>query len=180
MKKDQVIKILALGLGCAVLVSGSNKITAQSTLPATAANLVGNGGITFVFAPTSDPSAFTITSEGEAYLSLLGNCSEHAQLVAHFPTSAGQLVALSGTVMLTSSEGANSVTFSVTGTATPDPANAAFFNNTYQVTFTGGTGAFVSARGSGSISEVVKFSSALAGTGTWAIKGYVVHPPQGP
>lgn len=180
MRKRNVITILALALGGAALIGSGNRTTAQSTLPPTAASLAGNAGVTFVFAPTSDPAVFTITADGVAFLSLLGNCSERAQLTVHFPTSAGQPITLSGTATLTSSDGANSLTFTVTGTATPDPANPAFFNNSYQATFTGGTGAFTSASGTAAINEVVRFNSPLAGSGTWNIKGHVIAPPQGP
>lgn len=179
MNKLKFVKILSVAAAGAALAFGALAPRAD-TLPPTAANLVGNAGITFVFAPTSDPTVFTITADGVASLSLLGNCSERAQLTVQFPSSAGQPVTLSGAATLTSSDGANSVTFSVTGTAAPDPANPAFFNNTYQVTFTGGTGAFVSASGTAVINEVVRFNSPLAGTGTWNIKGRVLAPPQGP
>jgi hypothetical protein len=87
---------------------------------------------------------------------------------------------LNGTGTLTSSDGTSTLTFSDTGIATPDPANPAFFNNNYQATFTGGTGAFASARGAAQINEVVKFNSQTAGTGTWTMKGYVITPPSVP
>jgi len=94
-----------------------------------------------------------------------------------FPSSAGQPITLNGTATLTSSDGANSLIFRVNGTSVPDPAKPAFFNNSYQVTFTGGSGAFANARGSGSINEVVKFNTASSGTGTWPLKGVVVTAP---
>jgi hypothetical protein len=179
MKKWSLLKNVALALGCAALVSGSHKTSAQATLPPSAANFVGNAGITFVLSPTPDPTIFTIAVDGVASLSLLGNCSEHAEVQVQFSTIPGQPATLSGTATLTSSDGANSVTLTVNGTATPDPANPAFFNNHDEVTITGGTGAFASASGSGALNEVVKFSSQVAGTGTWSIKAHVLAPPQG-
>jgi hypothetical protein len=128
----------------------------------------------FVLAPTSDPSVFKITADGVAQVSVLGNCVEHAEVQVQFPASPGQPILLSGSGTLTSSDGASAVKFTVTGTAKPDPANPAFFNNSYRVTFTGGSGAFTSAKGAGQIDELVVFTSPLAGTGTWTLKGYLV------
>jgi hypothetical protein len=180
VKRLSVIKTVALALGCAALVSGSGRVSATGTLPANAANLVANAGITFVFTPTSDPSVFDITADGVVQSSLLGNGTDHAELVVRFPApGSGQPITLNGTATLTSSDGANSLRLTLTGIATPDPANPAFFNVTYQVTFMGGSGAFASARGVGGLDEVVKFSSQLAGTGTWTMKGYVITPPAG-
>jgi len=136
-----------------------------------------NAGVTFALAPTTDPSRFTVTADGVVQVSLMGNCSEHADLVVQFPTAPGQPITLSGSVTLTSSDGANSLKFNVTGTAAPDPANPGFLNNNYQATFTGGTGAFASAAGTAQISETTKFTSPATGTGTWTMKGYVVTPP---
>lgn len=178
MKNLTTFTIAALVLSSAAVLR-TDRAGAQNTLPSNAANVDGNAGVTFVFTPTPDPTVFTITADGVVSLSLGGNWSEHAQLQAQFPTTPGQPVAVSGTSTLTTADGASTLTFSVTGTATPYPANPAFFNNNYQVTFTGGTGAFANARGHGTINEVVKFSSQLAGTGTWKIKAYVVTPPSG-
>lgn len=178
MKNLTTLEITSFALACVALVC-TDRAAGQTSLPINAAALTGNAGVTFVFAPTTNPNIFTITADGAVSLSLAGNWSEHAQLQVQFPTSPGQPIALSGTATLTTSDGANTLTFSVTGTASPDPANPAFFNNTYQVTFTGGTGAFASASGSGSINETVKFTSPLTGTGTWKIKGYVLTPPAG-
>jgi hypothetical protein len=66
--------------------------------------------------------------------------------------------------------------FSVTGTATPDPANPGFFNARYQLAFTGGTGTFASATGAGQITEVVMFTSPSTGTVTWTLNGLVITP----
>ncbi len=170
----------ALALGCAAVFCGGGRAGAQATLPANAANITGNAGVTFVFTPTSDPNIFAAAADGVVDLSLVGNWSEHAQLQVQFPTTPGQPVILSGNITLTSSDGANSLSFTVTGIAIPDPTNPEFFNNSYQVTFTGGTGAFANAHGSGSVNEVVKFTSPLTGTGTWKMKGYVLTPPAGP
>ena len=177
MKIMNPIKKLALVVGCGALALGSGQVNLADTLPASAAALRANAGVTFVLTPTTDPSVFKITVGGVVQASLIGNASEHAEVLVQFPTGPGQPITLSGNVTLTSSDGANSLKFNVTGTATPDPANPAFFNNTYQATFTGGTGAFASATGAAQISETTKFTSPTTGTGTWTMKGYVVTPP---
>ena len=57
-----------------------------------------------------------------------------------------------------------------------NPANPKFFNAKYQLTFTGGTGAFASASGVGEITEVVMFTSQTTGTFTWTLNGLVTTP----
>ena len=176
MKKMNPIKKLALVVGCGAFALGTGQVNLADTLPANAAAIRANAGVTFTLAPTTDPSRFTATADGVVQVSLMGNCSEHADLVVQFPTAPGQPITLSGSVTLTSSDGANSLKFNVTGIAAPDPANPGFLNNSYQATFTGGTGAFASATGAAQISETTKFTSPATGTGTWTMKGYVVTP----
>jgi len=176
MKRFVRLTLVALIVACAALPFASAALDAD-TLPANAAALRANAGNTFVLTPTADPSVFTITADGVAQVSLAGNCTEHAVLQVHFPASPGQPILLSGGGTLTSSDAATSLKFTVTGTATPDPANPAFFNNSYQVTFAGGSGAFASATGKAQINELVVFTSQLGGTGTWTMKGYVVSSP---
>lgn len=177
--KLSLLKKLGLLLSCGALALGSVQVNGGDTLPTNAAALRANAGNTFVLTPTLDPSVFKITADGVVQVSLMGNCSEHAEILVQFPASAGQPILLTGTGTLTSSDSATTLNFSVSGTATPDPANPAFFNNNYQATFTGGTGALASAKGVAQISELVKFSSQTAGTGTWTMKGYVITPPAG-
>jgi hypothetical protein len=108
--------------------------------------------------------------------SLLGTCVENAQLQVRFPATPGQPVVLNGTGSFTSIDGTKSLQFTVTGTATPDSANPNFFNAKYQVTFTGSTGAFASARGVAEIVEVVMFTSPSTGIVTWTLNGLVITP----
>jgi hypothetical protein len=165
-----LMKNLALMLGCVALAMGAD------THPVNAAALRANAGITFVLAPTTNSNVFIITADGVVQVSTLGNCSEHAEFLVQFPTSAGQPTLLSGAATRTSSDGANTLKFNVIGTATTDPTNPAFFNNNYQATFTDGSGAFASATGRAQINELVKFNSQTAGTGTWTMKGYTLTP----
>ncbi len=173
------LKKFRVGLAGLALALANLALNAQ-TLPANAAALRANAGNTFALSPTADPSVFKITADGVVEVSLMGNGTEHAELLVHFPASAGLPITLSGAVTLTSADGATMLKFTVTGTATPDPVNPAFFNNNYQATFTGGSGAFASASGAAAIAETAKFSSQAAGTGTWTMKGYVITPPAGP
>jgi hypothetical protein len=69
--------------------------------------------------------------------------------------------------------------FNVEGTATFDPANPLFANLTYKVTFIGGTGAFVGAKGNATMEVTAEFTSALAGLANWTMKGVVITPGSG-
>src|SRR5262249_61790185 len=93
-----------------------------------------------------------------------------------FPSTPDQPVVLNATGTFTSIDGANSLQFTASGTATPDPANPGFYNSKYQVTFTGGTGAYASAKGGGEITEVVMFTSATTATVTWVLNGLATTP----
>ena len=97
-------------------------------------------------------------------------------MTVRFPATPGQPVVLNGTGTFTSIDGTKSLQFSVSGTATPDPANPGFFNASYQLTFIGGTGAYASASGAAVITEVVMFTSATTGTVAWNLNGYVITP----
>jgi len=165
-----------LAAGCAALTLPMAPVNADDGPPVSIRAIVANAGVTAALAPTSDPTVFTATAKGVVQTSLLGNCVEAATLQVRFPTTPGQPVLANGTVSLTSLDGANSLNLTVSGSGTPDPANPAFFNTRYAVTITGGTGAYVSARGLAEISEVVMFTSPVTATATWNMKGFVVTP----
>ena len=82
MTKFSLFKGLSLALGCAALLPTSNSISA--------ADIRVNAGTTFDLIPTADPSVFTHTVDGIAQVSLLGNCTVHADVVVRFPASLGQ------------------------------------------------------------------------------------------
>jgi hypothetical protein len=129
-----------------------------------------------VFAPTSDPAVLTATVTGVLQSSALGTCVDNAQLEARFPPTPDLPVEINGTATWTSIDGKNSLKLTVTGTATPDPANLGFYNSKYKIAFTGGTGAYASARGLAEIEEVVMFTSDATATATWNMKGIVLIP----
>jgi hypothetical protein len=175
MKKTSRLNITALAAACLALV-----ITTDSTKadlhPMNFAPIHANAGVTATLAGTASPGLFVATATGVVQTSLLGTCVENAQLQVQFPATPGQPVVLNGTGTFTSIDGTKSLQFSVTGTANPDPANPNFFNAKYQLTFTGGTGAFASASGVGEINEVVMFTSPTTGTVAWTLNGLVVTP----
>src|SRR6266699_2445167 len=88
MTNLSIFKSLGLALGCAALVLTSNSISA--------ADIRVNAGTTFDLIPTADPSVFTHTVDGIAQVSLLGNCTVHADVVVRFPASLGQPPTLNG------------------------------------------------------------------------------------
>ncbi len=119
--------------------------------------------------------------DGVAQVSLLGNCHFHGEGEVRLPTSPGQPIVIVSTSpwTLTSSDGLNSLKFAARGTAVFDPANPNFANLTYNVTFTGGTGAFASATGTATMEVTAEFTSPLAGLANWTMKGVVITPPAG-
>src|SRR5881227_2614163 len=55
---------LVLMMSCGVSAVGQAQVNPPETLPANAAALRANAGVTFVLAPTPDPSAFKIVADG--------------------------------------------------------------------------------------------------------------------
>ena len=178
MKKHNVVKSLALALGSAALLWGTINLPASDTLSRNAAALRANGGTTFDLLPTAVPGVFTHTVNGIAQVSLLGNCSVHADVIVQFSTNPDEPAILNGSLTFTTADGATTLTTHVEGTGTPDPANPnSFLNFQYQVRFTGGSGRFAAARGKAAINGAALFTSASTGKATWTLQGYVVTPP---
>jgi hypothetical protein len=174
MKKMTCFKS-ALAAACVALITTTDSLKADLHL----VNILpihANAGVTAVLAGTSTPGLFVATATGVVQTTLLGTCVENAINQVQFPATPDRPVVLNATGTFTSIDGTKSLQFTATGTATPDPANPGFFNSKYQVTFTGGTGAFASASGSAIISEVVMFTSPTTGTVTWNLNGFVITP----
>jgi hypothetical protein len=176
MKTLGRLNLIALTVACVAAMLASNPANANAGPKVNITPVRANAGVTFVFEPTADPTVFKAIVTGVVQNSPLGTCIDAATLVVRFPTTAGQPVLINGTATWTSIDGKNSLRLNVAGTATPDPVNPGFYNNQYQITFTGGTGAYASARGDAQINEVVMFTSPLTGTATWTVKGAVVVP----
>jgi hypothetical protein len=175
MKKMDRLTLAALAAACAALIITTGSLKADFH-PVNILPIHANAGVTAVLTNTSDPAVFIATATGVVQTSLLGTCVENAQLQVKFSATPDQPVVLNGTGSLTSIAGTKSLQFSVSGAATPDPANPNFFNAKYQLTFTGGTGAFASASGAAEITEVVMFTSPTTGTVTWTLNGLVITP----
>ena len=174
MKSLNLFKKLGMAIVCAVLMFASNS--------ATAADIRANAGTTFTLTSTTDPSVFTHEINGVAQVSLLGKCTFHGDVVGRFPATAGQPIALTGNFTFTTADGATTLSAAVEGAATPDPANPSFLNFHYDVTFTGGSGAFTNARGRADIDGFGQYTAeglvqpadgSTTGKATWTMKGEV-------
>jgi hypothetical protein len=176
MKKINRLKLVMLAAACVALIITTGSLKADFHPPVNIAPIHASAGVTAVLTPTSDPAVFIGTATGVVQTTLLGTCVENAQLNVRFPATPDQPVVVNGTGSYTSIDGTKSLEFSTTGSATPDPANPNFFNAKYQITFTGGTGAFASARGAAEATEVVMFTSPSTATTTWTLNGLVITP----
>ncbi len=174
MKKLNLIKTLALVVGCAALVSSS---APSKGLPSHIRALFGNIGATFVIAPTETPGVLLVTADEVGQSCVTGNFTGTAQVHVQLPApGSDEPSVLTGTATWTTSDGKSTITLSLTGTSTVDPANPSVMNNRYEATITGGTGAFVGAKGSAMITEVLKSTSASGGTAGLAFAGHLVVP----
>src|SRR5262245_57724956 len=171
MTKFSLFKRINPALVCAALI-----LTGNSTH---AADIRVNAGTTWVLGPTADPSVLTHTVDGIVQVSLLGNCAFHADVLVGLPASPDQPYTLKGTFTFTSADGTTTLNADAVGTGTPDLANVSFLNFQYHVTFTGGSGQFVRARGEAEIDGAALFTSASAGKATWTLKGHVLGVNQG-
>jgi hypothetical protein len=176
MKKITRLNLAVLAAACAALITTTASLKADFRPPVNIAPIHANAGVTAVLTNTSEPGVFIAIATGVVQTTLLGTCVENAQLQVRFPATPDQPVVLNGTGSFTAIDGTKSLQFAVSGTATPDPANPSFFNARYQLTFTGGTGAFASASGAAQITEVVMFTSPTTGTVTWNLNGLVTTP----
>ena len=176
MKQLHSLRTLTIILTCAALVTARSPVGADDGPSANAAAIKANAGVTAVLTPTSDPAVAKVTITG-VIQSSLGTWLDSGELEARFPATPDQPVIVNGTATWTSLDGANTLKLTVAGTAIPDPASPAFYNANYQITFTGGTGAYASARGQAELNEVVMFTSAATATTTWNLKGFVIKKP---
>jgi hypothetical protein len=175
MKKINRLNLAVLAAACLGLIITTASLKADFH-PVNILPIHANAGVTAVLTNTSTPGLFVATATGVVQSSLLGTCVENALNLVQFPATPDQPVVLNATGSFTSIDGTKSLQFTASGTATPDTANPGFFNAKYHVTFTGGTGAFASAKGGGEITEVVMFTSPTTGTVTWVLNGLVITP----
>jgi len=168
--------ILRVVCAAMILTISTALLTADDHPELNAVAIKANAGVTAVLTPTSDPAVAKVTITG-VIQSSLGTWLDSGELEARFPPTPDQPVIVNGTATWTSLDGANTLKLTVAGTAIPDPAGPAFYNANYQITFTGGTGAYASARGQAELNEVVMFTSAATATTTWNLKGFVIKKP---
>jgi hypothetical protein len=176
MNKTNRLKLALLAAACVALTIATVSLKADYYPQVNIAPIHANAGVTAVLTNTANPFVFIATATGVVQTSLLGTCIENAQNQVTFPATPDQPVVLYATGSFTSIDGTKSLQFIASGTATPDPANPNFYNSRYQVTFTGGTGAFASAKGAAEITEVVMFTSPTTGTVAWTLNGLVITP----
>jgi hypothetical protein len=151
-----------------------------SSLSVSAAEIRANAGTTFDLYPTADPGVLTHTVDGVVQVSRMGNCKVHFDVVV--TAKSAQVYSLKGSLIITSATGAASLKADVEGYGIIDPANASFLNIHYEVTFTGGSGAFTAARGRAQIDGFAMFTddgliqpagSYATGKATWLMQGDV-------
>jgi hypothetical protein len=108
-----------------------------------------NAGTTFILVPVpnTSPQEFTHTVDGVVQTSRLGDCTVHFDLVVTATGSSSRPYLVKGKQTITTAEGASSVTSSVNGYLSSNPANATFLGIHYKLTFTSGTGRLTDARG---------------------------------
>ena len=181
MKKSTLIKAASMTLGLATLVAvqsnGGSRDDDRGRQHGH--RITANAGSTFTLLPSGTPGVLNHTVDGVVQLSVLGNCTFHADVKAYLPTAAGEPFVLTGTAIFTSADGSATLAIEVEGWAAPDPANpGSFVDFHYDVTFSGGTGAFSTARGSAEIDGFGMFTSESAGKATWTMRGHIATAGQ--
>jgi len=159
-------RIITLALACAAL--------AMTVAPAHGAVIRAHGGNNFELTPSLTPGVFTDSASGVAQISLLGNCSFHADQVVTLPAAADQPILVKGNWRFASADGTTTLDAVAEGTGTPDPVNPAFVNLHYKMKFTGRTGRMANVRGKAEVEVLAMFTSASTGTATWTLKGLVL------
>ena len=165
-----------LVLACVTIAFYQSPASARDLFPIRVTPILANAGSTATLTPTTNAGVFNASASGVIQSSTLGTFVNSAELEVRFPASTDQPITATGTATWTTIDGKSSLKWAVTGTATPDPANAGFLNVKYQLTVTGGTGIYASAKGAAEIEEVVMFTSAATATATWNMKGFLVTP----
>jgi len=141
MKKMSLTKVLSLALGCAALVLGGTSASARE--------FFASAGTTFILVPlpNTSPQLFTHTVDGVVEVSPLGACTVHFDLMVTATRDSKRPYDVEGTQTITTADGKSSVTSSVKGYLSSNPANATFLGINYKLTFIGGTGQLTGARG---------------------------------
>lgn len=143
-----------------------------------------NAGTTFILVPVSK-TQLTHTVDGVVQVSPLGDCTVHFDLIVTATGSSSRPYSVAGTQTITTADGASSVTSSVNGYLSSNPANATFLGIHYELKFTGGTGQLAGARGRTVLQGFAAISTApgsedLPGsTGVKPVDADLILPPSG-
>jgi hypothetical protein len=146
MKRMSLTKVLSLALGCAALVFGGTSASARE--------FFASAGTTFILVPlpNTSPQLFSHTVDGVVEVSPLGACTVHFDLIVTATSDSRRPYDVEGTQIITTADGKSTVTSSVKGYLSSNPANATFLGIQYKLTFTGGTGQLTGAQGKTSLS----------------------------
>jgi hypothetical protein len=169
MNKLSRFKVLGPALACAALVLGGTAAGARE--------FFANAGTTFVLAPVlaTSPQQFSHTVDGVIQVSPLGSCTVHFDLIVTATASSTRPYLVSGTQTITTAKGDSSVTSSVDGYLSSNPANATFLGIHYKLKFTGGTGKLAHAHGS---TVLTGFAALATAPGIEDFPGSIgVYPP---
>ena len=153
MTKLSPSKGLVLVLGCATLVLGA--IYARSAPnPWESNNFHAHAGTTFVLLPASTPGGpRSHNIDGVVRVSSMGDCSFHATANLVATTNPDFFQITDGLFLFTSADGKSTLRASAEGTLVVNPANPYMADFEYDVTFTGGTGLWAGAHGSGKLHD---------------------------
>lgn len=153
MTKPSISKVLGLALGCGAAALGAIYASAGDTHGDGRKDFHANAGTTFILA--SDGSH---KIDGVVLTSAMGDCTFHATAQLVPTTTTGYFLITGGQFLFTSADGTSTLTASAEGSLTVNPANGAFADIQYDVTFTGGTGSQAGAHGSGKLHGFVEFT----------------------
>src|SRR5437773_11699929 len=117
MKKSTLIKAASMTLGLATLVAvqsnGGSRDDDRGRQHGH--RITANAGSTFTLLPSGTPGVLNHTVDGVVQLSLLGNCTFHADVVAQVPTGPGEPFVLMGTATFISADGSANLDIDVEG-----------------------------------------------------------------
>jgi hypothetical protein len=178
MKKLNRLNLAMLAAACVALVVTADSSKADFHPPVNIVPVYANAGVSVVFAPTADPLVAHATLTGTVQTPLLGSFLDDGVVEVRFPATPGNPVAINGTATWTALDGTNSLNLTVSGTALPDSSIPFVYNATYQITFTGGTGAYSGANGLAQLTEVVRFTSQTNAITAWNLKGFITTTPR--
>lgn len=141
MKKLSLPAFLTVAFSCAALILGSPS--------ASASQFSAFAGTTFILVPVpkTSPQLFTHTVDGVVQVSALGDCTVHFDLLVTSTADPKRPYDVEGTQTITTADGSSSVTSSVKGYLSANPANATFLGIHYKMVFVSGTGLLADARG---------------------------------